>query len=168
MLVTFFFYGYNLIISIFLHECCSLTGWGACQLGSHLWENRRVKDKSHGWQHKVSLWPGLRDGKGWHCNWHHSLRCGTVRGDSAETVLMSEWIPRHLFSKAFPSKMEDRPSQSVKPATNKSGYQTEKWQMEGAYKTLVHPALTAADQKATKDHCKRFSLWRRCYFIYSI
>lgn len=33
---SYFFHGYNLIISIFLCECCSLTGWGACQLGSHL------------------------------------------------------------------------------------------------------------------------------------
>lgn len=67
---------------------------------------------------------------------------------------MSESVSRHLFSKAFPSKMEDRPSQSLKPATNRSGCQTEKRQMESTYETLVHPALTAADQKATKDHGK--------------
>lgn len=32
----YFFHGYYLIVSIFFHECCSLAGWGACQLGSHL------------------------------------------------------------------------------------------------------------------------------------
>lgn len=47
--------------------------------------------------------------------------------------------------------MEDKLNQPLKPVTNKSGCQTEKWQTEGAYWTLVHPALTEADQKATKD-----------------
>lgn len=115
-----------------------------------LWGSRTVKDKSYGWQHKVSLWPGLGMARDDSAIGITAWGGGTVRGDGAETVLMSEGVSRHLFSKAFPSKMEDRPSQSLKPATNKSGCQTEKWQMQGYLRDLSASSTDSSWSKGNK------------------